>query len=80
MSRFVPQGDMSADEIVKCCIQARAVIALCEAAAWSIQNSSETEIPQLAENVQFALQLAGDLLWPVQEALESHEDLKGGTK
>lgn len=80
MSRFVPQGDMSADEIVKCVVQARAVIQLCEAAAWSIQNSGDPEIPQMAENVQFALQLAGDLLVPVQDALESHEGLKGSEK
>jgi len=78
MSRFVPQRDMSADEITKCLIQARAVIQLCEAAAWSIQNSREAEIPLIAENVQFAMQLAADLLVPVQDALESHEGLKGG--
>lgn len=75
MSRFVPQRDMSADDIVKCAIQARAIIQLCEAAAWSIQNSREDEIPQIAENAQFALQLAADLLEPVQGALESHEGL-----
>lgn len=80
MTRFVPQRDMSADEIAKCCIQARAVIALCEAAAWSIQNGSESEIPLIAENIQFALQLAGDLLEPVQGALSAHEGMTGGTK
>ena len=78
MSRLVPQADMSADEIVKCCIQARAGVRLCEAALWNIQNGSDEEIPQLAEDVQFALQLVADLLVPVQEALESHEGLKGG--
>ena len=78
MSRLVPQRDMSADAIVKRAIQARAVIQLCEAASWSIQNSSNEEIPQIAENVQFALQLAADLLVPVQDALESHEGLASG--
>lgn len=78
MSRLVPHSDMSADEIVKCCIHARAIIGLCETAAWSIQNSGEDEIPQIAENIQFALQLAAELTGTAQDALESHEGLKGG--
>lgn len=59
MSGFVPHGDMSADELMKCCMQAHAIIGLCETAAWSIQNCGEDEIPQMAENIQLALQLAG---------------------
>ncbi|PWJ73853.1 hypothetical protein C7441_12537 [Pseudaminobacter salicylatoxidans] len=77
-TRFIPHRDMSADEIVKCAIQARAIIQLCEAAAWSIQSGSEREIKEAADSIQFALQLAGELIVPVQEALESHEGLKGG--
>jgi len=39
MSRLIPQDDMSADEVVKCVIQAKALIGLCERSAWSdIQN------------------------------------------
>ena len=82
MSRFVPQRGMSASEIVKCVTQARAIIGLCERSAWSdIQNGmngdDSTAISQAAEDIQFALQLAGDLLEPVQDALESHEGVKG---
>lgn len=74
MSRFVHQRDMSAEEIVKCIVQARAVIGLCERVAWSdFQNGSDKVDQQLAEDMQFALQLAGDLLGPVQDAIESHE-------
>lgn len=32
---------------------------------------------QVVEDIQFALQLANDLLGPAQNALESHEGLKG---
>lgn len=82
MSRFVPQSDMGAEEIVKCIVQARAIIGLCERASWSdLQNSSNgPSFQQVAEDIQFALQLAGDLLGPPQDALESHEGLKGGAK
>ncbi|KQZ87358.1 hypothetical protein ASD64_19985 [Mesorhizobium sp. Root157] len=69
---------MGADELIKCCIQASAIIRLCETAAWSIQNCGEDEIPQIAEDIQYALQLAAELIGPAQDALESHEGLKGG--
>jgi hypothetical protein len=81
MSRFVPQGDMSADELIKSCIQARAIIAICERSALSdLENGDGTSNVQAAEDIQFALQLARDLLGPVQDALISHEGLKGGAK
>lgn len=78
MTRFAPQGDMTADEIVGCVVQAGAVIRLCEHAAWTIQNTTVESIPQIAEDIQFSARLAADLLGPVQDALESHEGLKGG--
>jgi hypothetical protein len=70
---------MTADAVVKCAVQARAVVALCERAAWSdLQNGSNgIAEQQVAEDIQFALQLAHSLLGPVQDALESHEALKG---
>lgn len=81
MSRWIEQAEMTAEEIVKCCIQARAVVKLCERAAWNdLQNGSAAKIPEVAEDIQFALELAADLLVPVQDALESHEGLKGGAK
>jgi hypothetical protein len=80
MSRFIPQRDMSASDILSCVMQARAIIGLCERAAWAdIQNSaSAVSLSQVADDIQSALQLANDLLDPVQDALESHEGLKGG--
>jgi hypothetical protein len=80
MSRWIDQAEMTADEIVKCVVQARAIIALCERASWSdLQNGANgIAEQQVAEDMQFALQLAGDLLGPVQDALESHEGVKTG--
>lgn len=79
MSRFIPQSDMSADEIVKSCIQARAIIAICERSALNdLENGDGTSNVQAAEDIQFALQLARDLLGPVRDALVSHEGLQGG--
>jgi hypothetical protein len=79
MSRWIDQADMTADEIVRCVIQARAIIGLCERASWSdLQNGSNEGLQRIAEDIQFALQLAGDMLGPVQDALEAHEGLKGG--
>lgn len=81
MSRFIPAADMTADGIVKSCIQARAIVGLCQRAAWSdLQNGSKSEIPQVSEDIQFALQLVVELLGPVQDALENHEGLKGGAQ
>jgi hypothetical protein len=79
VSRFIPQGDMSADELIKSCIQARAIIAICERSALNdLENGDGTSNVQAAEDIQFALQLARDLLEPVQDALVSHEGLQGG--
>ncbi|RWI46387.1 MAG: hypothetical protein EOQ93_29935 [Mesorhizobium sp.] len=75
MSRFIPQSDMSADQIMACCIQASAIIRICGAAAWSIQNDGDRN---LATSIVDALAAADELLGPVMDALESHEGLKGG--
>ena len=78
MSRFVPQADMSADEIIDCSYQALAICRLCETAAWSIQNG-ETPI-ELSDAIVTGMRLARDLIAVMHDALESHEGLKGGAK
>lgn len=78
MSRFIPHGDMSADQLMQCSYQARAIISLCESAAWAIQNGGDAE--KLADSMGSALRLALEALDPVHDALESHEGLKGGAK
>lgn len=78
MSRFIPHTDMSADELIQCSYQARAIITLCENAAWAIENGGA--VHQLADSIGSGLRLAIELLEPVHDALESHEGLKGGAK
>ena len=82
MSRFIPQADMATDQLVALGIEAQALIRLCERAAWSdLQNDSNgADNAQVAEDIQFALRLVGEMLVPIQDALESHEGFKGEAK
>lgn len=72
MSRIVPHGDMSADEIIQCSYDAMAIIELCRAAA---DNESEADGKErrVIGAIGTVLRLAGELLGPVHDALESHE-------
>jgi hypothetical protein len=79
MSRFVHQRDMSADEMIQCSYQARAILHLIDIAAWSIENNIGA-VDVLAGSIGTASRLALELLEPVHDALESHEGLKGGAK
>jgi hypothetical protein len=76
MSRFVPQGDMTAEDVIDCSYQALAICRLCEAAAWSIQNG-ETPV-DLADAIGSGMRLARDLIGVMHDALETHEGLKSG--
>jgi hypothetical protein len=76
MSRFIPQTDMIADEIIQCSYQARALVNLCESAAWNIQNGGGRP-EDLSDSIGSALRLVMELLEPVHDALETHEGLKG---
>jgi hypothetical protein len=81
MSRLIDHRDMTAEQIVDCCIQATAIMYLCETAAWSIQNGGDANAYTLREtagSIKGALAAARELLGPVTDALESHEGLKGG--
>jgi hypothetical protein len=71
MSRFIPHGDMTTDQILRCSYEIGAILRLCEAAAWAWQNGS-TEANLAGATVQ-ALQLAHELLEPVHDAIELHE-------
>ncbi|UVK57589.1 hypothetical protein DBIPINDM_008200 (plasmid) [Mesorhizobium sp. AR02] len=79
MSRLIDHRDMTAAQIVDCCIQATAIMYLCETAAWSIQNGGEANAYTFAEtagSIKGALAAARELLAPVLDALESHEGLQ----
>jgi len=74
MSRFINQRDMSALEVYRCCSEARAILNLCHAAAWTIQNTdSQHAIKQLADDIGEATRLASELLDQVSDAIERHE-------
>ncbi|UVK39933.1 hypothetical protein LHFGNBLO_001348 [Mesorhizobium sp. AR10] len=74
MSRLIDHREMTADQIMACCIQAAAIMQVCEATAWSIQNGGDAN---LAGSIEDALTIARELLGPVTDALESHEGIKG---
>lgn len=77
MSRFVPRSEMTPDEIVQCSYQARALLHLCDSAAWAIDNHSGP-VDVLADSIGSAVRLALELLEPVHDALELQEGQKGG--
>jgi hypothetical protein len=74
MSRLINHREMSAAELMACCIQAAAIVRVCGSAAWAIQNGGDVN---MATSIVDALAAADDLLGPVTDALESHEGLKG---
>lgn len=76
MSRFVPQGDMGAVELMDCGYQALAICRLSEAAAWSIQNGEDPA--ELSDAIASGMRLARDLIAVMHDALETHEGLKTG--
>jgi hypothetical protein len=78
MSRLIPHTDMSTDELMQCSYQARAIVALCESAAWAIDNGGAADV--LSDAIGAGLRLTLELLEPVHDALESHEGLKGGAE
>lgn len=80
MARLIDHRDMTAEQIVDCCIQATAIMYLCETAAWSIQNGGEANaypVAEMAGSIKGALAVARELMGPVTDALESHEGVKG---
>ena len=78
MSRFIPQSDMTRDQLVQCSYDVMAILHLCDHAAWSICNGSG-HIETIADSVGTATRLALDLMAVVHDALEAHEGLKGGS-
>lgn len=76
MSRLINHRDMSAAEICGCAYDALALIELAEHASYNVGPSS----PQvLFSSITNALSLAGEMLGPVIDALESHEGVKSDT-
>mgnify|MGYP001171460950 CR=1 FL=1 len=86
MSRLIPHRDMTADDVLQCCVQARALINMCERAVWAdiingtIEEGKTAEVHKAADDIQCALSLAAELLDPVQDTLEASTYRKGGGK
>lgn len=78
MSRLIPHGDMSADQIIQCSYDATAVLRLCEGAAWAMEHGEDR--PSLTDAIGAGLRVAQELLFVVTCALESHEGVKGGSR
>jgi len=77
MTRFVSQTDMSAKDLMRCFIEAQAIVEVCHQVAWDIQNHDDNPqaVTRLSDCIQQLTALAGDLLEPVGEALATHEGL-----
>lgn len=77
MTRFIHTRNMSADQLVQCSSDARALLHLCDNAAWAIQNNSGP-IDVLSDSIGVAVRLALELLAPVHDTLEAQGRLAGG--
>lgn len=75
MSRFIPQEDMTADQVMQCSYEAAAIIRLCESAAWAIQNGGDST--ELFDAIGAGLRTAHELVGVMHDALARHEG-KGG--
>lgn len=78
MSRFVPQGVMTAEDLMDCSYQAQAIISLCRFVGDNLPTD-ERAMP-LGSHIDQALAVALELVGIMHDALESHEGLKGGAK
>lgn len=78
MSRFIPQTNMSADQLMDCSYQSQAIIHLCQFVAARISAGDEAD--RLGGEIEQALALAGEFVGIMHDALEGHEGLKGGVK
>lgn len=76
MSRLIPQQQMTAGQLRRCCAEARAVLNLCHVASWAIQNSDKSEeVRRLADDIGQATRLAFELLDPVLDLLGREGDV-----
>ena len=78
MSRFIPHSDMSADELMDCCVQAQAIISLCRFAGDNMPANDGAM--RIGCDIDNALAVAHDLVGVMHRAHESHEGVEGGEK
>jgi hypothetical protein len=75
MSRFIPQGDMTADQIIDNSYDLLALLRVVEVAAMKLHDEHS---PEVACSLSRLISLAVELHAPVHDALEGHEGRKGG--
>lgn len=75
MSRLADHRDMTADEVVDCSYDALALIALCEAVSRDLSEIGSGNAI-LSGAISRALALAGELLEPVHDTLETSAHLR----
>lgn len=74
MSRIVPQGVMTADELMKCSYDLLAILQLARTAAEASEGGA-MDVNDVAA-LSRALALAMELHAPLHDALETHEGVK----
>lgn len=70
MSRLIPCHDMSRDQVIQCCYDARAIVTLCEVVA---REGSGELGGTLSTDIAIALKLAGELIAVLHTVVEIHE-------
>ncbi|PTE11531.1 hypothetical protein [Mesorhizobium helmanticense] len=75
MSRFIPQGDMTAGQIIDTSYDLLAILRVAEYAARKLQDEPSQDVVHSLPNL---LALAIELHAPMHDALESHEGKIGG--
>lgn len=76
MSRLIPCHDMSRDQVMQCCYDARAIVALCEIVA---REGSGELGGALSTDIAIALKLAGELIAVLHAVVEIHEGAAAST-
>lgn len=77
MSRLIPPGDMTADQIIDTSYDLMALLTVAEAVARVIHDGPESPMAGALARI---LALASELYAPLHDTLEGHEGLKGGAK
>jgi hypothetical protein len=77
MSRFIPQAEMTAVEILECSYQVQGIISTCAMALDAYEDTPTTANARTVGDVARALRAALDLLGPVHDTLEAHEGMAG---
>ncbi|WP_186397676.1 hypothetical protein [Stappia sp. TSB10GB4] len=71
--RLIEHREMSADQLIQCGYDAMAIVSLCATVSRNLSDLDPGGA--LAGNVAIALDLAGELIAKLHDAVETHEEL-----